>query len=148
MNSEVTTASDGRYSFYAAPGRYRIQVKHLLIGDQNFPDVVLGYDPPTVVLVANTFPGADIGVKINAAVAALPSTGGTILISPGTYTFSTPIVLSGKNVTLSFAGDGFANTGEANPSRYGTRLVWTGGGSRSTFGVPAPKAVAAASRRA
>jgi len=129
-NMPLTTDSTGKYSFYAVPGRYYIQVlDNPITVLADFPDAVLAHDPPTVVLVANTFPGTDIGDKINKAIAALPTGGGTILISPGTYNFSTPIQLKNdqqqtspaRNVTLSGSGEGFDNT------VYGTRLVWTGG---------------------
>lgn len=53
---------------------------------------------------ATTLPGLDIGVKINAAYAALPSTGGVITVAPSVrcYDFSTPIHLNllGKYVVL------------------------------------------------
>jgi hypothetical protein len=84
---------------------------------------------PRDVLNANTFPGIDIGDQINKAIAALPTVGGTVVISPGTYEFSNQIVFSNKNVTLTGAGDGY------DPSVYGTRLVWTGGNAGAAAGV-------------
>ena len=44
INSEVTTDTTGRYTFYARPGRYFIQVSTLAGLFTNFPDVVLGPD--------------------------------------------------------------------------------------------------------
>lgn len=54
------------------------------------------------VLTATAFTGADIGAQINAAYAALPSTGGTVKVPAGAFSFSTPIVFgtSGKNASL------------------------------------------------
>ena len=97
---------------------------------QLYPDVVLAHEPPTVVLVANTFEGPDIAAKINSAVAALPPSGGTILISPGTYTFATMISLADKNVHLTGSGEGFDNSPPLPPPELpppaGTRLIWAG----------------------
>lgn len=54
------------------------------------------------ILNAQQFPGSDIGAQINAAYAALPATGGTIMVSVGNYDFSIPIVFGvfGKPVLL------------------------------------------------
>jgi hypothetical protein len=49
------------------------------------------------ILWADQFAGADIGAQINAAYAALPSTGGIIMIPSGTYSFSTGIVFATNN---------------------------------------------------
>jgi hypothetical protein len=72
-------------------------------------------------LYADQFPGADMGAKINNAYAALPSAGGTIVVSPGTYLYSTPIVFgtAGKTALLEgAAGGGFYSAG-------GTTLQYT-----------------------
>jgi hypothetical protein len=59
-------------------------------------------------LIATDFAGSDLGAQVNAAYAALPSTGGTIYIPAGTYNnIATRIDLSsGKNVVLRGAGRG------------------------------------------
>jgi hypothetical protein len=46
------------------------------------------------VVVATTFPGTDIGMQINNAVAALNGAYGTIFVPPGKYTYITDIYLS------------------------------------------------------
>lgn len=47
------------------------------------------------VLYADQFPGApDVGLQVNNAYAALPSTGGQIVVSGGPYTFTTPIAFT------------------------------------------------------
>src|SRR4051794_18367907 len=68
---------------------------------------------------AESFPGLDIGVKINAAYAALPTGGGQIVVSKSAG-FSTPISfttpnkpvlltgLPGDIITLTYAGAGTA----------------------------------------
>ncbi len=85
---------------------------------------------------AEQFPGADIGIKINNAVAYLGNIGGEIKISSGIYYFSTPILLNrGINLvgqgesatTLFYQGSGAALTiaddfgdgfGNGAPNRY------------------------------
>lgn len=57
------------------------------------------------VLYADQFAGADIGAKINAAYAALPSTGGTIIVGTGQYSFSTPILCNTLNKPVLLKGD-------------------------------------------
>lgn len=65
---------------------------------------------------ATSFPGADIGAKINAAYAALPANGGTIYVPVPVqgYAFSTPIVFNtpGKPVLLQCS----SNSGMASPT--------------------------------
>jgi hypothetical protein len=55
------------------------------------------------VQYADQFTGSDIGAKVNAAMAALPSTGGTVYIPAGAYNFSTTIQML-KNCQLIGAG--------------------------------------------
>jgi hypothetical protein len=55
------------------------------------------------VLNANQFPGADIGAKVNAAIAALGANGGRVFIPSGSYSQSTTIVKP-RNVSLVGAG--------------------------------------------
>lgn len=64
-------------------------------------------------LDVSQFSGSDIGAKINAAYAALPSGGGSLSIPFGSYSFSTPIVLStsGKFVVIYGNGATLAYTG-------------------------------------
>lgn len=62
-------------------------------------------------LYSDNFTGSDMGAKINAAYAALPSTGGTIVVPAGAYSFSTPIVFGTnlKPVNLLCSGGGATN---------------------------------------
>ncbi len=71
------------------------------------------------------WPGTDIGAQINAAVAALPSGGGHIHVVAGNYSFSTPILLQGKPVTLECDAGTFGN----RPLAAATQLTYTGTGS-------------------
>ena len=73
-------------------------------------------------MYADQFAGADMGAKINAAYAALPSSGGTIIVPSGAYSFSTEIALSTnkKPVYLQCAAGG------------GTILTWTGGANSTS----------------
>jgi hypothetical protein len=67
------------------------------------------------LLNATDYPGADIGAKVNAAIAALPANGGTVYIPAGSYTQSTTILLP-RYVLLQGA------------SAFGTQLTYTGAG--------------------
>jgi hypothetical protein len=77
------------------------------------------------VVAATRFPGADIGAKINAAIASAqcPSTG-CVVVLEGSYSYSTQIVINSKTVTLiSFGGGYDQNAGQ----HAAVRLTWTGG---------------------
>ncbi len=71
-----------------------------------------GWNPPRFaqILDASQFPGVDIGDQVNHAYAALPATGGHIIIPAkadgSCYNFTTPIVFAtaGKYVLLEHAG--------------------------------------------
>lgn len=51
------------------------------------------------------YAGSDIGAKVNAAIAALGTGGGTVFIPSGTYPYSTAIWLSAGNCNITIAGD-------------------------------------------
>lgn len=81
---------------------------------------------------ANLFAGADIGAKINAAYADLPSTGGTIVVPPGSYTFSTPISITtaDKPAIIECSGGmttilNYTGTGTSTTFNYGGENVTT-----------------------
>jgi hypothetical protein len=76
------------------------------------------------VLYADQFSGSDIGAQINNAYAALPSTGGTIFVPSGSYTFSTPINFGtqGKPAILQCAS-----------AVGGTTLTYNGSAATSTI---------------
>lgn len=76
------------------------------------------------ILDASTFPGSDIGAKINAAYAALPATGGNITVPSGTFSFSTPIVFGTNNKFFHLMGQG-----------QGTVLNYTGTATSTTINV-------------
>ncbi len=77
----------GNYSFYAAPGRYMIELSGPGIITKQIPNVILPSDPnsPTFANLNNIlYVGAATGqyVGLQAAHDALPSGGGTIVITP------------------------------------------------------------------
>ncbi|MGH9487502.1 MAG: hypothetical protein ACRD04_07920 [Terriglobales bacterium] len=78
--------------------------------------------PIESVLHADQFPGADMGAKINAAIAALPGTCGTVSVPLGNFNFSTRIVIP-RCVSVAGAGSGITNNGA--PAAGGTSLNWT-----------------------
>jgi Right handed beta helix region len=49
---------------------------------------------PGDIMDPRGMPGADIGAKVNAAIAAMPASGGTVRIPAGSYSFSTTIKLT------------------------------------------------------
>jgi hypothetical protein len=74
-------------------------------------------------LKAETFPGADIGDRVNHAASSCPRAGCVIHLSGGNYSFSTPIVLrTGFPVTLICDPGGNQNGGSAAT----TLLTYTG----------------------
>jgi hypothetical protein len=78
------------------------------------------------------YSGADIGVKVNAALAAPEclATGCHIKIPAGYYPYTTPIVLAGKNIWLDCDTGGGGIT--ASPTMI-TQLYYTGTGTAVTF---------------
>jgi hypothetical protein len=84
------------------------------------------------VLYADQFPGTDIGAQINNAYASCPHNGCIIDVSPGTYSFSNPILFglatggnSGTAVVLRCHGSANGLTGTVGS----TELIYTGTGS-------------------
>ena len=73
-------------------------------------------DIPRGIIDPRGMPGADIGAKVNAAIAAMPASGGTVRIPAGSYSFSTTIKLTraGEHLTcdagavLRYTGSGDA----------------------------------------
>lgn len=85
----------------------------------------------TTILYLSDFPGSDCGVQANNAYAALPATGGEILVTNSACSFTHPIVFgtNGKPVVLHGIAGGAvtmnytASTGTAITLDYGTFLT-------------------------
>jgi len=96
----------GNYSFYAAPGRYMIELSGPGIITKQIPNVILPSDPnsPTFANLNNIlYVGAATGqyVGLQAAHDALPSGGGTIVITPLYVDTETSTVnITKNNVTI------------------------------------------------
>ena len=97
--------------------------------------------PPGSASVSITDFGAttsapDNGPAIASAIASLPASGGTIMIPPGTFTFSTPLNLAGlRSITL---------TGQANPgggASMTSTLLYTGTGPASAISLQNSNAI-------
>ena len=88
-----------------------------------------GYIPPlNPVVNANNFSGADIGAKVNNAMAAIPN-GGVVEIPAGNYSFSTTIQCPvTASIPYIIRGVGRSNEGGSAPTGHGTRLLYTGSG--------------------
>lgn len=85
------------------------------------------------VLDASAFAGADIGAKINAAYAALPTMGGKITVPTGTYNYTTPIVFGTNNKVVILQGAGHGGAPGPYPAQYGgTTLNFTTNGAAVT----------------
>ena len=82
------------------------------------------------VRFADQFSGADIGAKVNAAIADLGSNGGIVVIPAGNYSFSTQINASSKR-SIILQGAGGLSSGSAT----GTTLTWTGTGTTSPINL-------------
>ena len=93
----------------------------------------------TGVLIATSFPGADIGARINNAIAALPASPdglgtpcGTVIVpsSSSRYLFTTPIV---KPRCVNLEGEGALSTVLYWNSSTGVALIAADGGSQSAY---------------
>ncbi len=79
-------------------------------------NVPVGGMPAGEMIDPRALPGADIGAKVNAAIRAMPLTGGTVRIPAGRYDFSTTMMLTraGQHLVcdagavLHYTGDGDA----------------------------------------
>lgn len=74
-------------------------------------------------LYADQYAGADMGAQVNAAIAALPTAGGVVVIPAGIFSFSTTINITSSHVSIVGQGGG------SLVDVAGTSLKWTGGAS-------------------
>lgn len=81
---------------------------------------------PAGVRYADRYPGADIGAKVNAAIASLPGGCGTVEIPVGSYSYATTIVKP-RCVVIAGQGGGIGGGGYAAKTG-GTVLNWTAAG--------------------
>ena len=88
------------------------------------------------VVMSEDQAGSDIGARINAAIAALSSDGGTIQLPVGSYDYSTPIDFDNRdNICLQGFGMPVRNTNQLGGNLYlGTELHYTGTGSAMLLG--------------
>ncbi len=131
--NQVTTDSQGEFSFYAANGRYSYTVAAPAYTTESYTDFLL-YDPDDsgVGLSVIGFGAVGDGVTddtaaFQAAVAyASAQKGGLIFVPSGTYLISSTITISTANV--GFQGEGSAWNHTSNPqiAEAATVLRWTG----------------------
>lgn len=74
-------------------------------------------------LYADQYTGVDMGAHVNAAIAALPTAGGVVVIPAGVFTFSTTINITRSHISIVGQGGG------SLVNVAGTSLKWTGGAS-------------------
>lgn len=106
----ITADELGNYNFYIRPGKYTIQFYGSGLTPRVQPDQILSCDPTSCaaqrlngIRFADQFAGSDMGVRIQAAIADLPSTGGVVDARgfSGAQTWSTDVFGSTtKPVTL------------------------------------------------
>ncbi len=77
------------------------------------------------VLYAHEFSGADIGEKVNNAIAALPADGGDVIIVAGSYSYSTRIAFGNRSCVRLFGQGGIPVRRENDAP---TKLIYTGSG--------------------
>ena len=73
----------------------------------------------------------DIGIGINKAYAALPPGGGSIILPPGSFNFTTPIVFGTANKPATLVGSGYGTSLTYTPTS-GTAMVMNYGPERIT----------------
>lgn len=104
---EDSTFGGGNMAYVTLNGNNLITGNNVFSGTTQFtgPITVASLYAQNIegVQYADQFPGGDIGAKVNAAMAALPSTGGTVYIPAGVYSFSTTITMM-KNCQIIGAG--------------------------------------------
>jgi len=87
------------------------------------------------VRYASLFPGANLGVKINTAIADLPADGGKVMLPYGYTGFSTPIDIANRsNIWLCGYGMPTRHTNHLSGVFVGTELHYTGTGSAILLG--------------
>lgn len=80
----------------------------------------------TTTVNASTYPGVDMGAKINAAYLACPSIGCHIFVPRGTYNYTTPIVFGTNNKVVILEGEGHGGAVGPYPAQIGgTTLNYT-----------------------
>jgi hypothetical protein len=107
LANPLSTDGMGNYSFYAAPGRYMIELSGPGIITKQMPNIILPTDPTLSAFTAVTtaslngilYVGTSPGqyASLQAAHDALPSTGGTIWITPSYVDTETATVNITKN---------------------------------------------------
>lgn len=99
----LTADSFGNFFFYAAPGRYTVQIYGpAVFGQLVIPDVdITSVQTISNVQMCDQFAGATADLKIAACIAALPSNGGTADARglQGNQSFASTLIIS-KTVTL------------------------------------------------
>ncbi len=122
---QINSGSTG-LTYFKWTGGYQAYTVPVLMESQSISNGGNSADVPILehVAYANGFAGSDIGAKVNAAIAALGSAGGEIVIPAGVWSGSTPIVLPRYD---SLRGQGGASFQDGT-SPAGTTLEYTGAG--------------------
>ena len=140
--NQLTTDSQGEFSFYAANGRYSYTVAATSYTTESYTDFLL-YDPDDsgVGLSVIGFGAYGDGVTddttaFQAAVDyAASQNGGTILVPPGTFLISSTIVINTANIILQGEGSAWNHSSSPQISEAASVLKWSGaaGGTMIRF---------------
>lgn len=131
--NQVTTDSQGEFSFYAANGRYSYTVAAPAYTTESYTDFLL-YDPDDsgVGLSVIGFGAVGDGVTddtaaFQAAVAyASAQKGGLIFVPSGTYLISSTITINTANVGFQGEGSAWNHLNDPQIAEAATVLRWTG----------------------
>src|SRR3990167_5158168 len=109
--------ADGEYYFGAGHPKFTQDDSDLLYMPLAGPNIFVAASDASAASIAATLPeyrcdGTADDVQINAAIAALPATGGKVVLSEGTFTIASPILLV-SNCNLVGQGRGATSGGTA-----------------------------------
>ena len=141
--------SDGEFAFYAANGRYSVQVTATGLTSQTIYDVLL-FDPADASITSVKNYGAkgngiaDDTSAIQSAITAIQTAGGGQLSFPaGTYNISSTISVSASNVMLMGAGGDISHNVGTQGTSASSKLVWVGAAAGTMVKFASPTGASA-----
>lgn len=130
MDQPISADALGRFGGWIIPGQYSESIQQK--NGKFVADIPLSIGALNTQNFVTDYPGSDIGAQINAAYAALPATGGTLIIPAGggCYAFTTPVVFGTSGKVPMLIGQG-GRTCIQYTGTTGTAITFNAGG-----GVP------------
>ena len=140
--NQVTTDSQGEFSFYAANGRYSYTVAASAYTTESYTDFLL-YDPDDSGVGLSVIGFGAIGDGVTDDTAAFQAAvdyaasqnGGTILVPPGTFLISSTIVINTSNIILQGEGSAWTHSNSPQLDEAASIMKWSGaaGGTMLRF---------------